>query len=150
MNLMRFEEQVDSELLRVAKEWYEQGLALRVHQTFNDRYTVWLSDSLDVHIVNVTVSDFYDIFYNHCDCSLDREYKCVHQIVALFAVRDYFNYDHLIWNFDSYKDKLEEKLIDIPKRDLVDRLLRMIKKDPSITKKLFLENENEETQSSAS
>lgn len=131
------------------KNWYEQGLALRVEQTFNDRYTVWIADSLDVRTVNLTIDDFYEVYYNHCDCTADKEHKCEHQVTALFAVKDYFKYQHLIWNFDSYKEKLEEKMIDIPKRDLVDRLLDIIKKDPLITKRLFLENETEEIRSSS-
>lgn len=141
MHLMKFEDHVDFELLKIGKESYEQGLVLRVEQTFNDRYTIWIADSLDVRIVNVTVSDFYEVFYNHCDCTADRDHKCEHQVTALFAVKDYLKYEQLTWNFDSCKKQLEEELYDIQKRVLVDRLVEIIKINPLITKILFSESE---------
>ena len=125
MYLLKFEEQVDSEWLRIGKEGYEQGLVLRVNQTFNDIYTVWIADTFEVRTVNITVDDFLEVYHNHCDCTSDRDHKCEHQVLALFALKDYLKYEQLTWNFDSCKKQLEEELYDIQKRDLVDRLVEM-------------------------
>lgn len=141
MNLKNFEKFIEPKILDRGFSYYENDYVEDVQQVDKYEYSASVLGS-DEYEVYIKLSENDDILFHSCDCPYDWGNVCKHVVAVLHYLQDA---DFLMDDFkNSPLQKIKKDLQKYSKKELIEMLFGMSKRNKQIREQLLWELGHEE------
>lgn len=136
MNLYDFEEVVNPTIVERGSEYFDAGFVAKLVRLGDGRYSA-LVEGADMYEVSVQLDSESNILMSYCDCPFDLGPVCKHEVAVYYELIDRLKDNDFSEATPNELPNLKTILESLSKVELIDILIDLADKDPSLHNELL-------------
>ncbi|TKC16172.1 SWIM zinc finger family protein [Robertmurraya kyonggiensis] len=137
MNINNFKSYINKTILDRGHDYFLEGRVEKAIDKGEQEYIFHIEGS-DNYEVLVELDEDGDILYSECDCPYDFGPICKHEVAVFFQLKEMLNQVNVKDKNFRKEPKIQEVLKDLPREELIDIILNIVKKDDRLESSLRL------------